>query len=107
MNFRQRARQAVELKLSSLEEIKDGPLDEIRCIFDEDKDRYVPAFWDTTIDTPSRDSADTARFEPFGEEEVNIGVEGLYGCTTLMIVSSRGPTLPIGGKTQVSEANES
>jgi hypothetical protein len=46
-------------------------------IFDED--RYV--------NTPSRDSADTVRFEPFGQEEVNIGVDGLYGC---MIVSSRG-----------------
>ncbi|KAN0081827.1 hypothetical protein V8E54_003125 [Elaphomyces granulatus] len=68
--------------------IKDGTHDEITCIFDED--RYVPAFWDTTEDTPSRDSADTARFEPFGQEEVDISVEGLYGCTTLMIVSSRG-----------------
>jgi hypothetical protein len=39
MNLRQRARQAVELKLSPLEDIKDGTRDEIRCIFDED--RYV------------------------------------------------------------------
>jgi hypothetical protein len=39
MNLRQRARQAVELKLSSLGKIKDGTRDEIRCIFDED--RYV------------------------------------------------------------------
>jgi hypothetical protein len=88
MNLRSRARQAVELTLSPLELIEDGTRDEIRYIFDED--RYVTAFWNTREDTPSRDAADTARFEPFGQEEVNIGVEGLYGCTTLMIVSSRG-----------------
>jgi len=47
--------------------------DEIRHIFDQD--RYFTAFWDTRVDTPSRDGADTARFEPFGQEEVNISVE--------------------------------
>jgi hypothetical protein len=59
---------------------KDGTCDEIRHIFDQD--RYVPAFWDTRVDTPSRDSADTARFEPFGQEEVNgclIGIKSGKG----------------------------
>jgi hypothetical protein len=77
MKVRSAARQAVELTLKPLERIEEGPFDKI---FDEC--RYVTAFW--------TDSDDTAKFEPFGQEEVNIGVEGLYGCSTLMIVSPRG-----------------
>jgi hypothetical protein len=52
--------------------------------------RFVQAFWVTPAETSQPFFEDTAKFESFGERKVNIGVKGLFGCTTIMIVSSRG-----------------
>lgn len=55
-----------------------------------DNERYIKAFWDTTVETGRPYREDTARFEAFGQEPVNIGMSGLFGCTAFIAVSRRG-----------------
>ncbi|KAN0077789.1 hypothetical protein V8E54_006093 [Elaphomyces granulatus] len=85
------ARQAVVPTLVGPESIENDIRDEIRDILDNE--RFVKAYWDTTIGTNRQDREDTAKFEPFGQEEFNIGMKDLVGCTGLIVVSSQGAYL--------------
>jgi hypothetical protein len=68
--------------------IEDHIRDEIWDIVENE--RYTKAFWDTTVETDRPYREDTARFEAFGQEPVDIDMSELFGCTTLMVVSRRG-----------------
>jgi hypothetical protein len=47
-------------------------------------------YWGTVADNGRPQSDDTAEFLLFGDEEAWIGVDGLYGCTSLKVVPEQG-----------------
>jgi hypothetical protein len=85
------ARQTVVPTLTEPKLIENDIRDEIRIILDNEQ--FIKAYWDTTIGTNRQDREDTAKFEPFGQEEFNIGMKDLIGCTGLIVVSSQGAYL--------------
>jgi hypothetical protein len=66
-----------------------------------ENERYTKAFWDTIVGTDRPYREDTARFEAFGQEPVNIGMSELDAPPS-WLYHIEGYMLFIGGNIQIS-----